>query len=478
MKKFLLDYKEPQSIETEQELLGSILVFGESVFMFAELSGITTDHFSYNPHKLIWRAMSLAIKAGRPVDVLQITEILANQGWLDEIGGGKEYLVKLAEAAIAPDRVSSLIATLWEYHYARQVLERCMEILHSYSLNGDWKNAIQNLLLTLISPSSPFEAPTALSAPEVLALEKHMSFIIEPFLPENGILLLAGSAAVGKSLLALWFAICIARGEPIFGQFPTTASTTLYLDGEASVEGHKRRLSLLSPQPPSNLYYSQWSGDLLSPAGKAQMEYLLNLYQPSTVVLDSMIRFHNLNENDPAAMKAFYNALNWFRIRHNTAFIVIQHARKSTMFGSTMDAIRGSTEIVAFSDTALFLRRPQKSNTITVDILKLRHSELDYTKFRISLNRTVTPWTYEWLGVSEEVETSVEEAAKTIKDMLEGGELSRQEILERGKKQGLSRAALDRALKQLKTDGSIIAVQRGRFTYYHLAEQSPQSPLL
>ncbi|MCX7642879.1 MAG: AAA family ATPase [Armatimonadetes bacterium] len=475
-RKLVIEYTPPISLETEQELLGTILLYGDQYFL-TEMMGITAEHFSYKPHQFIWRAISLAAKTNRPITVPQVFEIMQIQGWSNELGEGEKYLIKLTEMAVAPDRILTLTNILHRCRHANRVMEQCIRTLSSYSVDGDWENALSNLLSAITSQSSPISTPIAYPPSEILTMELSFPFIIDHFLPEVGILLIAGSAGVGKSLFALWLGIKIAAGEPLFQQFNTQPSTVLYVDGESSPAGYKRRLSLLTSNPPENIFYTQWANNLLSPEGKAQLEFLIRTYNPSTIILDSMIRFHNLNENDPTAMKSFYNTLNWFRSNYGTAFIILQHARKTSLFGSTIDAIRGSTEIVAFPDTVLFLRRPQKSNTLTIDIVKLRHSELDFTKFRIALNRSSTPWFYEFLGSSEEVESRIEEAIKFVTDLLEGGEMSRAEIVEKGKAQGFSRVAIDRALSNLRADGTVITIKRGRNSFYQLASSNPQLDL-
>lgn len=54
-----------------------------------------------------------------------------------------------------------------------------------------------------------------------------LSFVVDSLISQ-GIHVLAGSPKVGKSWLALWLAVMVAKGEPVWGM-PTRQGTTLYL---------------------------------------------------------------------------------------------------------------------------------------------------------------------------------------------------------------------------------------------------------
>lgn len=62
---------------------------------------------------------------------------------------------------------------------------------------------------------------------ELLSKEvREIPFIVKDLIP-IGLTLLAGSAKVGKSWLALWLSIAVAKGEAVWG-YESTRCTTLY----------------------------------------------------------------------------------------------------------------------------------------------------------------------------------------------------------------------------------------------------------
>ena len=65
-------------------------------------------------------------------------------------------------------------------------------------------------------------------------------FVVERLLPQ-GLHILAGASKVGKSWLALWLCLCVAKGEPVWG-LTTVRGTVLYLCLEDSLSRIQGRL--------------------------------------------------------------------------------------------------------------------------------------------------------------------------------------------------------------------------------------------
>ena len=67
-----------------------------------------------------------------------------------------------------------------------------------------------------------------------------LNFVVDSLLSQ-GLHILAGSPKVGKSWLALWLSVMVAKGEPIWGM-PVKQGTTLYLCLEDSTLRIQNRL--------------------------------------------------------------------------------------------------------------------------------------------------------------------------------------------------------------------------------------------
>ena len=96
-----------------------------------------------------------------------------------------------------------------------------------------------------------------------------LNFVVDTLISQ-GLHILAGSPKVGKSWLALWLAVAVAKGEPVWGM-RVKQGTTLYLCLEDSQLRIQNRLFDVTEEAPANVHFcteSQSLGDgLLEAAG-------------------------------------------------------------------------------------------------------------------------------------------------------------------------------------------------------------------
>ena len=85
-------------------------------------------------------------------------------------------------------------------------------------------------------------------------------FVVERLLPQ-GLHILAGASKVGKSWLALWLCLCVAKGEPVWG-LTTVRGTVLYLCLEDSLSRIQGRLFQLTENAPAALHFATMAGNI------------------------------------------------------------------------------------------------------------------------------------------------------------------------------------------------------------------------
>ena len=85
-------------------------------------------------------------------------------------------------------------------------------------------------------------------------------FVVERLLP-RGLHILAGASKVGKSWLALWLCLCVAKGEPVWG-LTTVRGTVLYLCLEDSLSRIQGRLFQLTENAPAALHFATMAGNI------------------------------------------------------------------------------------------------------------------------------------------------------------------------------------------------------------------------
>lgn len=85
-------------------------------------------------------------------------------------------------------------------------------------------------------------------------------FVVERLLPE-GLHILADAPKIGKSWLALWLCLCVAKGESVW-DFAVTKGTVLYLCLEDSLTRIQNRLFRITEDAPDTLHFATLAGSI------------------------------------------------------------------------------------------------------------------------------------------------------------------------------------------------------------------------
>ena len=320
-------------------------------------------------------------------------------------------------------------------------------------------------------PISPYnkEKPEMESKPmEVIPLfqfmqgeDEQMDWLVDRILPKEAVGILAGPAGYGKSWLLLDLAIEMSRGGKWLGQFSTTPGRILYLDEESSVMLLRKRFKKLLKakgldEEGVEVHLSVGQGLSLSEMQSvARLRGLLKTLKPSLVIIDSLIRVHNAEENSAKEMAEVFGVVKDLVREFKCSFLFADHQRKPGHFNVSSDLLlRGSTEKVAFIDSLLSLQR--KDNHLIVDHSKSRHDEA-IPAFIVSIeddpSKTATRVFY--AGEAEGIKQ--QERQETAKEFLtavlnESEFTSRKSIIEKAKDSGLFEKAIDETLKLLEEE--------------------------
>jgi replicative DNA helicase len=102
----------PHNMEAEQSFLAALLADNRVYERVSEI--LTAEHFADPVHGRIFAAARKMIERGEPADVVTLFRLFDKDPALKEIGGGKQYLTKLA---------SSVVTIINATDYARQIAE-------------------------------------------------------------------------------------------------------------------------------------------------------------------------------------------------------------------------------------------------------------------------------------------------------------------------------------------------------------------
>ena len=192
-----------------------------------------------------------------------------------------------------------------------------------------------------------------------------LNFVVDTLLSQ-GLHILVGSPKVGKSWLALWLAVTVAKGETVWGM-GVKQGTTLYLCLEDSTLRIQNRLFEITEDAPASVHFTTNSDT----PGKGLEEQLCSFLSehPDTVlvIIDTlqMIRgtgYDNTYANDYRDL----SALKHIADTHGIAILLIHHLRKMND-DDPMNMISGTTGLSGATDSNFVLRKSQRrENTATL----------------------------------------------------------------------------------------------------------------
>lgn len=238
-------------------------------------------------------------------------------------------------------------------------------------------------------------------------------FIIENlFAP--GLHILAGAPKAGKSWMALWFCLQIAKGEPVWGM-PVEQGAVLYLALEDNENRLQSRLITLGDDAPANLFFSTQAPQL----GKGlehELESFLNAHKDTVfIVIDTlqMVRPSTFeygyagDYKDLAALRAIAQ-------RHHIAMLLIHHLRKE---GSedVFHQIAGTVGIQGAVDGCFTLTEEKRGGGAA--LLSCIGRDIAYREISLKKNESQI---WEMVRDSEEAEREKDFLPGQVEEFMEG----------------------------------------------------------
>ncbi len=116
----------PQSIESEQSVLGSILIDNDVIHKVVEI--LSPQDFYKENHQKIYEAMLSLYERGEPLDLITLSDELKRNKVLDKVGG-VAYLVQLTEAVPTSANVLNYARIVKEKSLLRNLISAATEII-------------------------------------------------------------------------------------------------------------------------------------------------------------------------------------------------------------------------------------------------------------------------------------------------------------------------------------------------------------
>lgn len=350
-------------LEAEQSILGGMLLDQEAFSKGLKL--LDPDHFSSESHRRIFISFIELSEQGIPVDLVTLTFTLQKKGELEGVGGSAylgylmEFVPTAANIAYYCRLVASAAIQRWKKTLAKQIMA-----------SADDEGGEFSRLVTEATAGPPARLAVG-ETNMILENSLHLQSCEHELPPFDCVLpgMLTGTVgaivapgSVGKSMLALEVAIALSAGVDIAGIWgdaqQITKGSVLYLPAEdpGQVVLHRVRamLSHISSERRVDMFkrltISPMLGsgvDLMDVNWQAILERAA--VGQRLVILDTLNRYHNLDENSAGDMSQLLRVLERIAAATGTSMLFLHHTSKAATWtdsGDSQNASRGSSVLV------------------------------------------------------------------------------------------------------------------------------------
>lgn len=212
---------------------------------------------------------------------------------------------------------------------------------------------------------------------------------------------LYSDAGVGKTLLMHDICAALASGKGALGFPALDPLRVLYIDHENTLSGdvvpHLRDMGY-SPADLSNLIYLSFPemASLDSIKGGLDLELALDEFQPKLVIIDTVSRTVNGDENANDTWLQFYNFAGKAMKRRGIAYVRLDHIGKNAESG-----MRGGSAKKGDLDLVWHLKRKSSGTEYT---LKCEKNRVLIPENSYLISRNLAPLSHKILGIGSEID--------------------------------------------------------------------------
>jgi len=98
-----------------------------------------------------------------------------------------------------------------------------------------------------------------------------------------------------------------------------------------------------------------------------RLDATLAQHTPAMLLLDPLVRMHHADENNAQEIARILGALRELQRRHNTAIVLTHHTRKNQRSQQHGQSLRGSGDLHAWVDSALYLSHHKDSLQLVIE---------------------------------------------------------------------------------------------------------------
>lgn len=219
-------------------------------------------------------------------------------------------------------------------------------------------------------------APQPLSVRHICDIQPQPTehqWLVQSLWLTSGVGILGGAPKTCKTYLAAELSLAVATGTAALGRFATPhPGPVLFFGAEDSLPALRSRFEGLAAA--RQIQLSQTPLFLIdTPVLRLDLQEDLHRlrssierFSPRLLVLDPFVRLTAIDENSAAEVSSVLASLRTLQRTYQLAILVVHHARKAPA-SHPNQALRGSSDFAAWSDTNLYLSRKQKRLSLYIE---------------------------------------------------------------------------------------------------------------
>jgi hypothetical protein len=300
---------------------------------------------------------------------------LAVSGWLASVGAPEEDARTVVSRLGAGDPQRAA-------EFQRSVRDTYVKAARGEPTRGysELRDTLQPHALQLLETIAHAHAPTftlsakvkGVSIPWAIDLADFLdlefpddAWLVDGLIEDVQLGMIAGEPGVQKSWLSLYLALCVALGEPFFGNYYIAErKPVVYIQEENSAKKLNRRISrLLQWMGYSRDDIRGWFTLITNQSFRIDKpevmqrlcDDVLTPKQPALVIFDPMVEMHHKKENDNDEMTPLMEALRQIRNHYECVVILVHHVNKATEIDNFIHRVRGASSITGALDFGIGL---------------------------------------------------------------------------------------------------------------------------
>ena len=199
-------------------------------------------------------------------------------------------------------------------------------------------------------------------------------WLVDLLWAERAVGILGGEPKCGKSLLALDLAVAVASGTPCLRRFAVERrGPVLVYAAEDALPVVRERLDGIARAADTDLrsldlyVITAPTLRLDTTTDRQRLEQTVGAARPRLLVLDPFVRLHAVDENAAAEVAPLLAYLRHLERTYEAAVLLVHHVRKGAGKLRAGQALRGSSELHAWGDSNLYLRRRGDTLRLSVE---------------------------------------------------------------------------------------------------------------